>query len=425
MPKRALVLSDTDQAMLAGDEGPGLALAMRVVTRVASAMGADRLLDISGAHIDSCLEHGQAGVDFAARLAGDGCQVRVPTTLNVSSLDLIHPELYRGGQEAAVRARQLMQYYEDMGCRPTWTCAPYQSETRPGLGEHIAWAESNAIVFANSVLGARTHRYGDFIDICAAITGRAPAAGLHLDENRLAALVVDVCDVPRRLVERDVFYPVLGHLLGQVSGNRVPVIAGLSEQVNEDRLKAVGSAAASSGAVGMFHCVGSTPEAPDLLSACGGSADSVERLVVDMAMLRRARDELSTSSSTELGIVSLGTPHYSVSEFERLVRLMDGRQVNPSVSFYVSTGREVLTEIGLRGWLAELEAAGIQLVTDTCTYITPVMAECVGVAMTDSAKWAYYAPGNLGVDVVFGATEDCVESAVLGRVVRDDGVWSA
>ncbi len=424
----SLQLTTNDQAMLAGDEGPGHALAMRIVTRVAAAMGADSLLDISGAHIDSCLDHGQAGIDFAARLAEDGCQVRVPTTLNVSSLDLIHPELYRGEQEAAIRARQLMQYYENMGCRPTWTCAPYQSETRPGFSDHIAWAESNAIVFANSVLGARTHRYGDFIDICAAITGRAPAAGLHLDENRRATLIVDVSAVSTRVAERDVFYPVLGHLLGQVAGSRVPVIVGLPEHVNEDRLKAIASAAASSGAVGMFHCVGSTPEAPDLKTACGGSGSSVEsvaRLVIDMDMLHRARDELSTSSNTELGIVSLGTPHYSVSEFERLVRLMGGRQVHPSVSFYVSTGREILTEIGLRGWVAELEAAGIQLVTDTCTYITPVMVECDGVAMTDSAKWAYYAPGNIGVDVVFGATEDCVESAVLGRVVRDDGVWAS
>ena len=411
--------------MLAGDEGPGHALAMRVVTRAASAMGAESLLHITGAHIDSCLDHGQAGIDFAARLAGDGCRVRVPTTLNVSSLDLIHPELYRGEQEVAVRARQLMQYYEDMGCRPTWTCAPYQSETRPGFGEHIAWAESNAIVFANSVLGARTHRYGDFIDICAAVTGRAPAAGLHLDENRCATLIVDVSSLPSGLTERDVLYPVLGHLLGQVSSSRVPVIVGLPDHLNEDRLKAIASAAASSGAVGMFHCVGSTPEAPDLATACGGSIAAVERLVVDMAMLRRARDELSTSSSAELGIVSLGTPHYSVSEFERLVRLMSQRQVHPSVNFYVSTGREILTEIGLRGWAVELEDLGIQLVTDTCTYITPIMAECAGVAMTDSAKWAYYAPGNIGVDVVFGATEDCVESAVIGRVIRDDGVWAS
>lgn len=428
-------LSETDQAMLAGEQGPGHALAMRVVTRVAEAMGANELLDISNAHIDSCLDHGQAGVDFAARLAQDGSSVRVPTTLNVSSLDLIHPELYRGEPATAKRARLLMQYYEDMGCRPTWTCAPYQSQDRPAFGDHIAWAESNAIVFANSVLGARTHRYGDFIDICAAVTGRAPAAGLHLDTNRRAQVVIDVSTLPERLLKLDAFYPVLGHLLGQLAGSNVPAIigldssAGLAGPVSEDRLKAVGSASASSGAVGLFHCVGSTPEAPDLATAAGGADTAArlmgQRIVVDVEMVRRTRDLLSTSTSSTLGAVSLGTPHYSITEFERLVGILQGRTVHESVNFYVSTGREILTELSLRGWQETIERAGIQLVTDTCTYITPVMADCVGVTMTDSAKWAYYAPGNIGVEVVFGSTEDCVESAIAGRVLRDETAWSA
>ncbi len=423
MSRGLVELSEADEAMLGGVLGEGLALAMRVVTRVATAMGASKLLDIESAHIDSCLDHGQAGVDFAARLAKERCQVRVPTTLNVSSLDLIHPELYRGEPSTKIRARRLMQYYEDMGCQPTWTCAPYQSEQRPDFGQHIAWAESNAVVFANSVLGARTHRYGDFIDICAAVTGRAPAAGLHLEENRVGQIVLDVSGLRPSLVEVDVFYPVLGHLLGQLAGSRVPVIDGLGFGVSEDRLKALGAAAASSGSVGLFHCVGTTPEAPDLYTACGGST-AVERVVVDAEMLVRARDMLSTSTNTELGMVSLGTPHYSVREFERLVELLAGRRTHQSVNVYASTSREVLTEIELRGWVAYLEEAGVQLVTDTCTYITPIIADCHGVAMTDSAKWAHYAPGNIGVEVVFGATEDCVESAVLGRVVRDEGVWS-
>ncbi len=395
---------------------------MRVVTRVANAMGAGKLLDITGAHIDSCLDHGQAGIDFAAKLAEGGSLVRVPTTLNVASLDLLHPELYQGPPETATRARRLMQYYQDMGCQPTWTCAPYQLSVRPEFGVHIAWAESNAIVFVNSVLGARTHRYGDFIDICAAITGRAPAAGLHLDENRVAEVVVDVTGLPPHLFDVEVFYQVLGHLMGGLVGSRVPVIVGLPSEVSEDRLKAIGAAAASSGSVGLFHCVGSTPEAPDLVTAGGGSVPS-RRIAVHADMIRDARDDLSTSTSDELGIVSLGTPHYSVTEFERLVNLLDGRPVHPSIDFYVSTGREVLATIRQRGWVDQLENAGIQLVTDTCTYVTPVMAERSGVAMTDSAKWAYYAPGNIGVDVVFGATSDCVESAIAGRVVRDESVW--
>jgi len=418
----ALTLTDSDQAALRGEFGPGRALAMRVVTRVATAMDATSLLDITGAHIDSCLDHGQAGIDFAAKLADGGSLVRVPTTLNVASLDLLHPELYRGPPETAIRARRLMQYYQDMGCQPTWTCAPYQLSVRPKFGTHIAWAESNAIVFVNSVLGARTHRYGDFIDICAAVTGRAPAAGLHLDENRIAAVIVDVTGLQRHLFDIEVFYQVLGHLMGRLVGSRVPVIVGLPPDVSEDRLKAIGAAAASSGSVGMFHCVGSTPEAPDLATAGGGRVPQ-HRITIDGAMIRDARDDLSTSASDELGIVSLGTPHYSVTEFERLIDLLGDRPIHPSVDFYVSTGREVLATIQQRGWLARLEDAGIQLVTDTCTYVTPVMAQSSGVAMTDSAKWAYYAPGNIGVDVVFGATSDCVESAVQGRVVRDESLW--
>ena len=169
-----LRLEERDEARLAGLEGPAQQMASRVVTRLAAAMGADELIDITGAHIDSCLYHGQAVLDFANRLADDGARVVVPTTLNVSSLDLLHPEHARGDPEEARLSRGLMERFEEMGCRPTWTCAPYQLEVRPGFGEQIAWAESNAIVFANSVLGARTNRYGDFADICRAAPRRAP-----------------------------------------------------------------------------------------------------------------------------------------------------------------------------------------------------------------------------------------------------------
>ncbi len=144
------------------------------------------LRDVTRAHIDSCLYHGQVGLDFAERLLAGGASVTVPATLNVSSLDLLHPELVLLDDETRGRARRLMDAYVAMGCRPTWTCAPYQLPDRPAFGEHVAWAESNAIVFANSVLGARTNRYGDFIDICAAVTGRVPDHGLHTDEGRRA-----------------------------------------------------------------------------------------------------------------------------------------------------------------------------------------------------------------------------------------------
>lgn len=419
----ALTLADRDQAMLDGADGEAVALAMRVVARTAESMQADRLLDITGAHIDSCLYHGQAGLDFALRLADGGARVAVPTTLNVSSLDLIHPELYRGDDHTRDQARSLMAAYERMGCEATWTCAPYQMDARPTVGEHVAWAESNAIVFANAVLGARTHRYGDFIDIAAAITGRAPAAGLHLDENRLATVVFDVSAVPDALLALDVAYPVIGHHIGKRVGSAVPVIVGAPPAISEDRLKAIGSAGASSGSLAMFHVVGSTPEAPTLDRALGGVSPS-EVHTITAADLRVARDQLTTASSPRLGAVSLGTPHYSVAEFARVVELLGDRNVHPDVHVYISTGRTVLNEISLRGWSRRLEESGIQIVTDTCTYITPVMADVHGTAMTDSAKWAYYAPGNLDLDVAFGSVEDCVESAVRGTVVRDEAVWA-
>ena len=418
-----LILDEADEAMLAGSEGPGVALAMRVISRIAQTMGARRLLDITGAHVDSCLYHGQAGLDFADRLAADGARVRVPTTLNVSSLDLLHPELYRGDPATAVEARRLMDRYEEMGCRPTWTCAPYQLAERPSFGEHVAWAESNAIVFANSVLGARTHRYGDFIDISAAITGRAPAAGLHLDENRRGEIVFRLAGLSEALLHSDVLAPVLGYHIGRRAGSRVAVVVGLPDNTPEHRLKALGSAAAASGPVAMFHAVGSTPEAPTLEAALG-RRPPVETHMVTPIEMRAERDRLTTTAGGRLGAVSIGTPHYSIAEFARVVELLRGRRVHDDIAFYINTGRDIWHEVALRGWRDTLEAAGIQIVTDTCTYITPVMAEIDGLAMTDSAKWAHYAPGNLGLDVVFASVEDCVESAVAGRVVRDDLMWA-
>jgi len=418
-----LVLEDRDRASLAGDLGPAAAMAMRVIVRVASAIGADSLLDITGAHIDSCLYHGRSGLDFAERLVTAGAKVAVPTTLNVSSLDLRHPDLYRGDPQTARLARELTERYEDMGCRPTWTCAPYQLAERPGFGEHVAWAESNAIVFANSVLGARTDRYGDFIDICAAITGRAPAAGLHLDANRIGEVVFRLEGVPDRLLRTDVIHPILGHLIGGITGNHVPVIVGLPPGSSEDHLKAIGAASASSGSVAMFHAVGSTPEAPTLEAALGGRPP-LRTVVVGPAELREARDQLTTATTDRIGAVCVGTPHYSVSEFGRLVDLIGDQRVAAGMQFFASTGRDVLTEIKLRGWADRLLAAGVTIVTDTCTYITPILAEVDGAAMTDSAKWAYYAPGNIGVEVVFGSIEDCVATAVAGRLLRDDSVWA-
>jgi predicted aconitase len=418
-------LSDGDRALLAGGDGPASQLAMRIVVELGRLAGAAELIGVASAHIDGCLFHGYAGLDFAERLLEGGAAVRVPTTLNVASLDLLHPDRYRGDRETARAARRLMDAYVAMGCRETWTCAPYQLPGRPGFGEHVAWAESNAIVFANSVLGARTARYGDFIDICAAITGRVPNSGLHRTERRRGQVVFDLHGLPDRLLGQDALYPLLGHLIGPASGNQVPVVDGLPPAVDEDRLKAVGAAAAASGEVGLVHVVGSTPEAPTLAEALHRRPP--ERVVeVTPAMVRAAHDQLTTAGDgpARLAGVNVGTPHFSVREFGELVALLAGRRVHPEVEFYASTSRHVLARIEALGWLASLEAAGVRLVVDTCTYVTSILRDTGGVVMTSSAKWAWYAPGNLGVRVAFGSLAECVESAVEGRVVQDESLWS-
>ena len=412
-----LELEDGDRALLDGAAGDGAALAMRLVVRMAEVARAPRLRDVTQAHIDSCLYHGQAGLDLAERLLAGEAAVSVPATLNVSSLDLLHPELVHVDEETRDRAKRLMDAYVRMGCRPTWTCAPYQLPDRPGFGEHIAWAESNAIVFANSVLGARTNRYGDFIDICAAITGRVPDAGFHTDEGRRATLLLRLGGIPEVLLDHDLLYPVLGHLLGLRAGNGVAGVEGLPPDTSEDRLKAVGAAAASSGAVALFHAIGVTPEAPTWEAVAG---DGAREEVVSLADLRAARDHLAgVPGGAEIGAVSVGTPHASEAELRRLADLVEADR--PRIPFYVNTGRAQLAGVG--SIADDLVDAGVTVVTDTCTYITPVMHDLAGRVMTDSGKWAWYAPSNLGFEVAIGSLEECVRSAAAGRVVRDETIW--
>lgn len=419
-----LTLTAEEQAMAGGDAGPALAMAMRVVLGAARAVGARALLPIASAHIDSCLYHGQAGLDFAERLAGLGARTAVPATLNVGSLDLLHPALVRSPSTEQRPARRLMDAYVRLGCRPTWTCAPYQAGHRPAAGTHVAWAESNAIAFVNSVLGARTDRYGDFLDICAAVTGRVPAAGLHLDVHRRARVVLDCRPLSRRLLAEDAAWGALGVIVGDLAGTTVPALTGLPDTTTEDQLKALGAAAASAGGVALFHAVGITPEAPTLERATGPGA-APETHVVTTGMLRAARDALSTASQAGLDAVCLGTPHFSLTEFARLSALLeDGPPFSPRTRVYVATSRSVLKAARAHGYAQAAQRAGATLVTDTCTYVTPILDPGTRHVMTNSGKWAWYAPANIGVDVTLASLAECVDSARGGEVRRDDRLWA-
>lgn len=422
--QNGLDLSQRDHALLAGDDGPAAALAMSILTRMAVVRGAERMMNIEGAHIDSTLYMGEATLEFAERLAAMKAQVAVPTTLNVSGVDEAGWRQWAVPPAWAEKAHRQMQAYASMGAHPTWTCAPYQTEFKPKFGQQIAWGESNAIVFANSVIGARTERYPDLLDICAAITGRVPAVGLHLEENRAGQMLFRLEGIDRQLQQADDFYPVLGHLIGRLAQERIPVIDGLAVQPTEDQLKALGAAAASSGSVALFHLVGVTPEAPDLETAFRGQKPS-EVIRVDRGRLNQARGELTTHEGEKLDMVVLGSPHFSLAEFSRLAPLLEGDRRHPSVRFLVTSSRAMAQLAEQAGFLAPLEAFGGQVTLDTCILTTPMLPEEVKILMTNSAKYAYYAPGLLKTKVVFGSLEDCVRSAQTGRVMRDDSLWRA
>ena len=415
-----LQLTDEERALAQGAGGEAAAMAMRILAEMGRMLGADRLIPVASAHIDGALYHGDSGVHFAERLVAGGARVAVPATLNVGGLDLLDPKNVKADAHRRDMALRLMRAYETMGCRATWTCSPYHAGHRPAFGQDVAWGESNAVAFCNSVLGARTNRYGDFLDICCAIAGRAPRYGLHLPERRRATVLVDTSAISPALKRLDVFYPVLGCWYGAEIGGEIGVIDGLPADCSEDQLKALSAAAASSGAVGLFHVAGRTPEAPSIAAASGGVAPA-RAIRLTPEMLRAARDRLSTVKGETIDAVALGSPHFSLDEFDALEALLPGKRIR--IPFFVCTGRNVVAELERRGRLAPLKQAGVTVVADTCVVVAPILPAKAGVLMTNSGKFAHYTPANTGYAVVYGSLADCVASAAAGRVMRDETVW--
>lgn len=415
-------LSDEERLIAAGTDGS--AMAMRIVAESARLLGAPRLIPVASAHIDGALYHGDAGTLFAEELVRLGARTAIRATLNVGALDLMGCSKSRLTGSDRDMAKRLMLAYEAMGCERTWTCAPYQAGHRPTLGTDVAWGESNAVAFCNSVLGARTNRYGDYLDIGCAITGRAPDCGLHRPENRRATVVFDVAAIDPVWLASDWAWPVLGTLFGREVGTAIGVVSGVAGPVSEDRLKAFGAAAASAGGVGLFHIVGITPEAPDLATATGG-ADAgplTYTIMVTPAMIRAAQAGLSTAAdATRIDAVAIGSPHLSLEELESVSQLLAGRTAR--VPIYACTGRHVVREADRTGLRKALERLNVIIVADTCVVVTPILPAIDGVLMTNSGKFAHYAPGNTGYGVVYGSMADCLESAVTGRpVMAESGV---
>ncbi|MEZ4533298.1 MAG: aconitase X catalytic domain-containing protein [Thermomicrobiales bacterium] len=418
----SLHLTETERGMLAGDDGPAAALAMRILTRVAPLYGANRFIEVTKAHIDGIVYEGNAGLAFAERLADLGGRVRVPTSLNVMSMDRTNWRALGQDPQFADNAYRLGMAYVRMGAVPGFTCAPYHTEATPVFGEQIAWSESNAVAYANSVIGARTNRYGDYLDISCALTGRVPASGLHLTEHRKGTHHFRLAGISRALQERDDFYPVLGYLLGQSVSSGVPVIDGLDVDPTSDQLKALAAAAASSGAIALFHIVGVTPEAPDLEHAFQGERPS-QSVLVTPEQLRAVRNTLTTATSADVDVVAFGSPHASLRECVELAELMRGRHAKPGLQVYLTTSRAIKEILERTGALHEIETFGTSVVVDTCIAVAPLVKPGAKVLMTNSGKYAHHGPGIIGVDSIYGSTRECIEAAVSGRAAVDDSAW--
>jgi len=425
-------LRKKDEQMLQGQKGPAPQMAMRIMVSMAEVVDAPEMMDVSQAHIDGCGLLSETGLEFAETLTAKGAKVSIPTTLNMGPLDLQNwrqflPATSRNEDFAAKAIRQA-KAYTDMGCIPTWTCAPYQSYLTPRFGQQIAWGESNAICYANSVLGARTNRYGDFIDICAAITGRVPKCGLHLKENRKGQILLRLVDIDPAMLQNSVFFATLGHLVGSLTEDKIPVIEGLPVEVSSDQLKALCAAAASSGAVALFHAIGVTPEANTFEEAFQGGQP--ERVIdIRLSDLQKATFDLSTAQEgANLDLVVLGCPHFSFDEFRELAGLIRaqterGQTLHPDVRFIVISSQTSYSLLQRSDFLDVLTDFRIEITLDTCIFHTPMTSGNTKVIMTNSGKCAYYAPGELGVQVAFGSMAECVDSAIKGHVCRKEELW--
>lgn len=409
----SLDLSDDDRAMLAGRDGTACAQAMRIVCAMAAQQGAERLVDVTQAHVDGCIYASPANLTFAERMAEMGARVRVPTTMNAISVDRDNWRQQGVPPSFGGPAQRLADAYVAMGCRATFTCSPQLLDSAPALGEAVAWAESNAVIYANSVLGARTAKHPDFLDLCIAMTGRAPLSGVYLDRNRKARRIIDV-DLPAGA--DDAVWPLTGWLAGRLSPDRIPVLRGVAPaRPGPDALKALCAAFGTTSAAPMLHVAGVTPEADRIAE----DADHRRITLADMAdgwrMLNDGPDDID--------LVALGSPHASLSECRALALALDGRPV--TVPTIVTAGRDIIAQARAEGVLARLERAGVQVIPDLCwcSISRPVFPERTRTLMTNSGKYAHYGPGLSGCAVRFGTLGQCIQAALTGRAGKDLPAW--
>jgi len=414
LPVAKLELPPEDHAMLAGTDGPARRIAMEVICAMAALQGATALVDVTQGHIDGCILANTANLRFAETMAETGGRVSIPTTMNAISVDHGNWRTQGVPPDFGLRAARLADAYVTMGARPTFTCAPYLLDTAPVAGENIGWSESNAVIFANSVLAARTVKHPDYLDLFIAMTGRAPLSGVYLTANRAPRRRIHI-DLPAG--HDDALWPMLGYIAGQLAPDRIPILTGLeATSPSRDDLKAMCAAFGTTSAAPMLHVAGHTPEAADF-------TEPADLVTVTRADLARVWDELN-QGPRQIDLIAFGSPHFSLSECHALADLASGHRAE-GTAVIVTVGQNVLGHARVDGTLARLEAFGAQVFPDICwcSITEPLLPPKAHSLMTNSGKYAHYAPGLSGRKVRFGSLADCAETARTGLAPASSPSW--
>jgi predicted aconitase len=399
-----MYLTQEEQQMLSDDHGRATRKAMEILTALGTIYDADRMVSVSSVQIAgvSFDNLGEAGLDFLSEMAADGGKVKVLTTLNPAGMDIENWQALGIDPNFARNQTRVIEAYARMGVVTTCSCTPYLFGNLPHFGEHIAWAESSAVCYANSVLGARTNREGGPSALAAALTGRTPRYGLHLDENRCPGLTVQVnADLPDT---RD--FGALGLALGKAIEARktkaIPYLRGIPS-ASGDQLKSFCASVATYGGLAMFHLEGITPE-----SALHPVPE--ETLVIGADDLEAASHSLNlVPAEGEVDFVSLGCPHLSLTEIQRVAERLEGRQVHKT--FWITTSRPIKRIADQMGYTVIIEQAGAVFAVDTCCVVAPIKGR-FKVLATDSAKACYYAAAKNGSQTRFLPFDEVIEESL-------------
>jgi len=412
----ALNLSSEDQSILNGEQGIAQKIAMETICKMARLQNAKELIGITKGHIDGCILAHDANLMFAEKMYQLGASISIPTTINAISVNRNNWESQGIDPDFGNKASRLADAYVKMGAHPTYTCAPYLLEDIPKEHEVIGWSESNAVIYANSVLGAKTQKHPDYFDLFVAMTGRAPKAGVYLDKERMPKYEINI-DLPSQF--DDSIWPMIGWLIGKFSPNKIPLVTGLEKtSLTADDLKALCAAFGTTSAAPMLFIDGHTP---------GDELSNIQQ----MDKFKITREHLATlwkdfnTADIKVDLVAIGSPHASLSECRNFVKFFNGKSCNPNVKTIITVGRDVLSQVKEEGILEELKAAGIQVVSDICwcSITEPIFPYNTSVIMTNSGKYAHYAHGLTGRKTRFGSLEDCAKTAQSGLANSDLPYW--